>query len=84
MSELVTNALIHDGDSPVTLELETRGTSIRVAVSDDSPELPEIRSSSPSEPSGRGLQIVRVLASATGVERVPGDGKRIWADIPLP
>ena len=77
VSELVTNAVIH-GRTSATIDAHRPGDALRVTVHDTNPALPPV-SGQPtlSSESGRGLQIVSLLASDWGVE-VDGDGKSVW------
>jgi anti-sigma regulatory factor (Ser/Thr protein kinase) len=80
VSELVTNALRH-GRPPVALRLEHRGSAVTVDVHDGSREPPGDPTAEQSDgaESGRGLGIVEAMAAETGVEKVPDDGKSVWA-----
>jgi anti-sigma regulatory factor (Ser/Thr protein kinase) len=81
VSELVTNALRH-GLPPLGLSMRRRTGSVRIDVNDARPEpltaLGDIPSDELAE-SGRGLGLVREVADNVGSERVPGDGKNVWA-----
>jgi anti-sigma regulatory factor (Ser/Thr protein kinase) len=81
VSELVTNAVRHTESDVIQVGVQTDGR-VRVSVTDESPEMPRQQSLGPDEPGGRGLMIVDRLAQAWGVDRLPGDGKRIWVDLP--
>lgn len=79
-SELVTNAVRYGG-SRATLVARRPGGVLRIAVEDDSPELPEEGLSPPfSAESGRGIMLVSALASRWGVESRPG-GKSVWFEL---
>jgi two-component sensor histidine kinase len=83
-SELVGNAVRHTiasqhGTLDVSWDVDSSG--VRVSVGDQSTEPPVVRSVSPDEPSGRGLQIVDAVADGWGVERA-ARGKRVWAHVP--
>ena len=56
---------------------------IHIEVTDHNPWPPVQREISLDAASGRGLTIVDALSSAWGWERVEGDGKRVWCDMPL-
>ena len=81
VSELVTNALLH---APVTgsfeLEIVRRVNGVRVSVADGSSVRPMIRELSSDLPSGRGLHVVKSLATAWGSEAHHA-GKRVWVDL---
>lgn len=81
VSELVTNALVHGGRT-ATLTLALVDDRVQVAVQDSSPLIPAPRASSVDDESGRGLEIVSMLALGWGVEPVPG-GKRVFAELAL-
>ena len=80
-SELVTNAVRH-GIPPFGLLMRRRVDNVRIDVNDARPEtlsaLADTRPDGWSE-SGRGLGIVREIADSCGSERVPGDGKNVFA-----
>ena len=77
VSELVTNAIIH-GRTAATIEAHRPGSHLRVTVHDTNPNLPPVGGQpSLSRESGRGLQIVSLLADDWGVESTDG-GKAVW------
>jgi anti-sigma regulatory factor (Ser/Thr protein kinase) len=78
-SELVTNAVIH-GHSDVQLQVCTDGGLLRVDVGDDNSRLPAPRSADDDALDGRGLQIVKLLASRWGVDKEPL-GKTVWFEL---
>ncbi len=85
-SELCTNAVLHGclRDRLFRVETSVTGTSLRVAVTDPRGErLPHTRTSHPDDQFGRGLLIVRMLASRWAVERGVV-GKTVWAELDLP
>jgi anti-sigma regulatory factor (Ser/Thr protein kinase) len=79
VSELVTNAVRH-GLPPVHLLLRRRPGQVRMEVDDARPDLlaaqvtPDLLAES-----GRGLAIVDELADDSGSQRIPGDGKSVYA-----
>jgi anti-sigma regulatory factor (Ser/Thr protein kinase) len=78
-SELATNALIHAHTSFDVLISEQEGV-IRVAVTDESSEMPAVLSLSRSAQSGRGLLLLKELSEDWGVtENRPG--KTVWFDL---
>ena len=77
VSELVTNAMIHVG-SDINLTVSEYRQAIRIAVRDNSPDLPVERPEA-VDVHGRGLAIVAGLSSAWGVLPGPGGGKVVWA-----
>ena len=80
VSELVTNAVVHGRDA-ITLRVNVHPPGIGIAVHDRGdadvempPDPPD-----PSRPGGRGLLIVRALATAWGVTPSdPPPGKTVW------
>jgi anti-sigma regulatory factor (Ser/Thr protein kinase) len=77
VSELATNAIVHGG-GVLYLQFLRRAGCVRVEVADASPKLPgRVKVNLTS---GRGLQMVDVLASAWGAELQPW-GKVVWAEL---
>lgn len=77
VSELATNAIVHAG-GVLYLQFFRREGRMRVEVADASPKLPgRVKVNLTS---GRGLQMVDVLADAWGSELRPW-GKVVWADL---
>lgn len=81
VSELVTNAVIH-ARSEVDLVIGRQGSRavLRVEVSDQSAEPPNLGSFDLDTLSGRGLALVEALADRWGVE-THSAGKRIWFEL---
>ncbi|GAC1318612.1 MAG: ATP-binding protein [Acidimicrobiales bacterium] len=79
-SEVVTNAVVHAGSSPI-VEVATDGGTVRVSVEDRDPGWPMPHSVPEDATSGRGLALVDTMAHAWGVERAGGRGKRIWFEV---
>ncbi len=78
VSELATNCIRHtDTGFDVAIVHDHTG-AIRVEVADGSAREPVMRAPGPEEPTGRGLRIVDMLASAWGVEQRAGRGKTVW------
>lgn len=78
VSELATNCIRHT-DGAFDLTIIQSGREIRVEATDyDDVGKPTMRSPEPTEPSGRGLRIVDVLAAAWGVEHRSAHGKTVW------
>jgi anti-sigma regulatory factor (Ser/Thr protein kinase) len=77
VSELATNAFRH-ARSTFTVSVVRSGGIVRVEVTDAGGGLPVVRHPSPTEPSGRGLQIVMTLALRWGVEVGDGAAKTVW------
>ena len=80
-SELVTNAVLH-GAPPVHLSARLDGAGVHLAVSDAGPHHPVVRAHDPAALSGRGVQLLRDLSEAWGVD-VHADGKTVWCRVPL-
>jgi MEDS: MEthanogen/methylotroph, DcmR Sensory domain len=79
-TELATNAVVHARtDFTVSVSRRPDGT-IRIAVSDASPEPPRQRQADPFDSSGRGLRLVATVAARWGSDSLP-DGKVVWADL---
>jgi anti-sigma regulatory factor (Ser/Thr protein kinase) len=78
VSELVTNCVRHtDTDFVVRVEHDRR--RVRVEVTDFGGGMPTPRVPPVSEPSGRGLRIVRELSDAFGVRPLDDrPGKTVW------
>ena len=82
-SELVTNAITH-ADSSCRIRLSVSATTLRIDVLDGGSGTPEPRAANETEEHGRGLRIVDAVASAWGLEEVPGRGKLVWAELARP
>jgi anti-sigma regulatory factor (Ser/Thr protein kinase) len=83
VSELTTNSVSHAA-SEFTITIRRSIDEIYIGVSDMGPGEPALRSPRPTEPTGRGLQIVRELADRWGI--IPaqnGDGKTVWFAVDL-
>lgn len=77
VSELATNCIRHERTSfYVTITRTPR--EIRIEVTDSGSGMPTMRSPGPSDPSGRGLQIVDMLSDEWGVEPEVPAGKTVW------
>ena len=79
-SELVTNAIVH-AESLVRLSITHYTDHVRLEVQDDHPRVPLASASDVEAPSGRGLAILHTISRSWGVESIPGDGKRVWAEL---
>jgi two-component sensor histidine kinase len=83
VSELVTNAVRHAAGE-FTVAVDRNEERIRVAVSDNGSGRPSLRHPDPTEPSGRGLQIVSALSDDWGVtETADRSGKTVWCVLSL-
>lgn len=81
-SELVTNAIRH-AQSPCTVQLRATSGSVRVEVLDESPAPVALRQASPEAESGRGIELVDVLAQSWGMAPL-ARGKAVWFDVDVP
>lgn len=82
VSELATNCIRHT-DSRFELTVSRTADEVRVEATDQGQGEPVVRSPGPTDPSGRGLQIVDMLAGHWGVEHRRGRGKTVWFTLPL-
>ncbi len=82
VSELVGNAVLHT-TSEVQLSVRLVADRLRVDVIDRSTALPRRRSAGVEDQTGRGSDLVEMLATAWGVSGRP-DGKSVWFEIALP
>jgi anti-sigma regulatory factor (Ser/Thr protein kinase) len=82
VSELASNCVVHTG-SAFDLQIIRRADEIRIAATDHGDGDPVLRSPGPTDTRGRGLQIVDMLATSWGVNRLPEGGKTVWALIAL-
>jgi anti-sigma regulatory factor (Ser/Thr protein kinase) len=83
-SELVTNAVLY-AQGRIVVRVHTDdggGTIVRVEVEDESSAPVRERHVGVEATSGRGLSLVRQLASRWGVEQTDGDGKVVWFELP--
>lgn len=83
VSELATNAVLH-ARSDFEVSVEKVPGHLRVEVFDQNTRLPSFAVAPPDAYSGRGLLLLRELASAWGVESHSDVGKTIWFEVPTP
>lgn len=84
VSELVTNAVRY-GLPPVRLVLSRQAHGLRVEVHDHADGAPPTTGAAGEvDESGRGMGIVRAVASAAGVEQTADGGKAVYAVFDLP
>ncbi|WP_206300028.1 PAS domain S-box protein [Streptomyces mangrovisoli] len=81
LSEMLTNAVQH-AEGPLGLHLHRTATDLTVEVSDRSLQLPRPRIAGEDDESGRGLILVRALATSWGV-RPTDEGKTTWFTLRL-
>jgi len=77
VSELATNCVRH-ARAAFELTVAHAGREVRIEVTDDAGGQPELRSPGPSDPTGRGLQIVGLFSDAWGVEHRSDDSTTVW------
>lgn len=77
VSELATNCIRHTS-GPFDLRVIREPGAIRIEATDHGPEQPRVRHPGPTEPSGRGLQIVDMLSTDWGFRRQAGARKTVW------
>lgn len=80
-SELATNAVLH-GQPPIGITLSADGEVLTIEVTDASAA--PVRVGSAGVESGRGLAIVEAVATTWESKAVPGDGKKVIANLRLP
>ena len=81
-SELVTNAIRH-AQSPCTVQVKASPGTVRVEALDDDPAPVVPRKPPPEAESGRGIDLVDVLAGSWGMQPRP-DGKAAGFDVRVP
>ena len=77
VSELVTNSVLH-ARSAMTLSVSVLGTLVRIEVADGSSRVPVQRLSDAEAVTGRGLQLISMLADDFGFRVRGGSGKVVW------
>ena len=82
-SELATNALLHARTEFQVTARYWEGKRLRVEVLDGNSRRPTPAVIRPDATSGRGLNVVRALASSWGVEDHI-DGKVVWFELAVP
>ncbi|NQU38279.1 MAG: alpha/beta fold hydrolase [Actinobacteria bacterium] len=81
-SELVTNAIRY-GKTPVAVRLISRGSTLRLEVTDgNSRDVPTPRVALDTESNGRGLSLVDAVATTWGVS-IESSGKTVWAELTI-
>ena len=84
VSELVTNAVVH-GAEPIRVTMVRAPERVRVEVTDGAAAAsPHGNPRPPTDAeTGRGLSVVTRLAVAWGWRATPGNGKTVWAELPV-
>lgn len=77
VSELATNCVRH-ATGPFDLHVIKGPGEIRIEATDQGTGRPRVRSPAPTDPNGRGLQIVEMLSTSWGCNPAPGSGKTVW------
>lgn len=80
VSEVATNAVDH-ARTPFTVTVRI-AESVRVDIADESDTVPVLTKASSLSERGRGLAIVRAMATRWGVE-FRATGKVVWFEVPL-
>ena len=86
VSELVTNAVLHAGDSAtISLDLRLIDGAVRVLVSDAGLGEPEHRPHPDPRTgqTGRGVWLVDAFAARWGTETHGRDGKTVWCELSI-
>lgn len=83
VSELATNCVRHT-DGGFELRITQRWGEIRVEATDRGAGEPSVRSPAPTDPTGRGLQIIDMLSDAWGYHHHPEAGKTVWFTLSAP
>ncbi len=82
VSELATNCIRHT-EGGFELAVIQSAHELRVEATDRGVEEPQPRMPDPSDPSGRGLQIIDMLSDAWGYEPRSPAGKTVWFTLAL-
>jgi hypothetical protein len=77
VSELASNCVRH-ADSGFEMTIIRTAAAVRVEATDGGDGEPRMRTPSPTDPDGRGLQIIDMLASAWAFVPRPEGGKTVW------
>ena len=80
VSELATNCVRHT-ESGFLLTIDNVGGEVRIEATDAGRGEPTMRSPRVTDPTGRGLQIIDMLATTWGVLQRSGSGKTVWFTI---
>jgi hypothetical protein len=80
VSELVTNAILH-ARTPIQVVVVATEDSVYVGVSDRSAQLPARRDFGPLATTGRGLEMVRLVAARYGTKTHDDGTKTVWFEL---
>lgn len=80
VSELTTNAVLHAG-TEVEIRVEDLGERVRIGVRDLSPVRPRHIVHTRRSATGRGMEMVSILAESWGVEIDADGGKVVWCEL---
>jgi PAS domain S-box-containing protein len=83
-SEVVTNGIVH-AHTDLQIVIDATATWVRVEVIDGNSQLPSRRDYDEGASTGRGMEMVELLADDYGVEPLEDEGKRVWfrlGDVP--
>jgi hypothetical protein len=78
---MITNAVVHGGGFGVP-SAELRQNIVRLAVHDESIDLPQMRNPGPGSTSGRGMRIIATTSDRWGID-ISAEGKTVWSEIPV-
>ncbi|MEV5546442.1 ATP-binding protein [Streptomyces sp. NPDC052309] len=83
--ELAANVCLHTmpGTGDFLVGVSMCHNTVRVAVHDQDPRLPQPRAADEEATAGRGLLLVEGLSDRWGVDLQPPVGKAIWADFKI-
>ncbi len=80
ISELVTNAVLH-ARTEVQVHVEDLGEAIRLEVRDRSTAMPRRIVHTVRSATGRGMEMVGLLARSWGVDLLEDDAKSVWCEL---
>lgn len=83
VSELVTNSIVH-ARTVIGLDVVVGAGGLRVSVRDGSPHLPVPRHYGRTATTGRGLELVELLADRHGTTGDGNGGKTVWFELGTP
>ncbi len=80
ISELVTNAVLH-ARTEIQIHVEDLGEAVRLDVRDRSTAMPRRLVHTVRSATGRGMEMVGLLARSWGVDLLEGDAKSVWCEL---